>query len=229
MSLLVVSGVARAKYPGANGQIAFGRLARAIDGHHLFTADPDGTDERRSCPAMPRVQSGPRTGARSSSRSSGPTRRFAPPRSIRMAPASGCSTTLQRWTSGAAPGRPTAAASSARAQRDTSGAQRPLHHSGLRRRGAREVDRQSVRPGRHRRRLLARRGPDHVHPADAWAQDPQGRRVRCERGRHGAATDHAVWRAGPRRGTEMVPGRDRDPVRVRPPRSCWSFARTERA
>jgi Tol biopolymer transport system component len=50
MSLLVVSGVARAKYPGANGQIAFGRLARAIDGHHLFTADPDGTDERRLLP-----------------------------------------------------------------------------------------------------------------------------------------------------------------------------------
>jgi Tol biopolymer transport system component len=50
IGLLVASGVARAKYPGANGQIAFGRLAGAIDGHHLFTADPDGTDERRLLP-----------------------------------------------------------------------------------------------------------------------------------------------------------------------------------
>ena len=50
MGLLVVSWVAHAKYPGANGPIAFGRLARAIDGHHLFTVDPDGKHERRLLP-----------------------------------------------------------------------------------------------------------------------------------------------------------------------------------
>ena len=50
LSLLVGKGDAHAEYPGPNGQIAFGRLDRAIDGHHVFTADPDGTDERRLLP-----------------------------------------------------------------------------------------------------------------------------------------------------------------------------------
>ena len=47
LSLLVGNGDAHAEYPGPNGQIAFGRLDRAIDGHHVFTADPDGTKERQ--------------------------------------------------------------------------------------------------------------------------------------------------------------------------------------
>ena len=50
LSLLVGNGHAHAEYPGPNGQIAFGRLDRAIDGHHVFTADPDGTDERQLPP-----------------------------------------------------------------------------------------------------------------------------------------------------------------------------------
>ena len=47
LSLLVGNDDAHAEYPGSNGQIAFGRLDRAIDGHHVFTADPDGSDERQ--------------------------------------------------------------------------------------------------------------------------------------------------------------------------------------
>jgi Tol biopolymer transport system component len=50
LSLLVGIGDAHAEYPGPNGQIAFGRLDRAIDGHHIFTADLDGTDERQLLP-----------------------------------------------------------------------------------------------------------------------------------------------------------------------------------
>jgi hypothetical protein len=45
--LLVAAEIAAAKYPGPNGQVAFGRLDRAIDGHHVFTAEPDGTHERQ--------------------------------------------------------------------------------------------------------------------------------------------------------------------------------------
>jgi Tol biopolymer transport system component len=47
VGLLVGTGGAVAEYPGPKGQIAFGRLDRAIDGHHVFTADPDGSDERQ--------------------------------------------------------------------------------------------------------------------------------------------------------------------------------------
>ncbi len=43
--LLAAAEIAAAKYPGPNGQVAFGRLDRAIDGHHVFTADPDGGHE----------------------------------------------------------------------------------------------------------------------------------------------------------------------------------------
>jgi Tol biopolymer transport system component len=50
VSLLVGTADAHAEYPGPNGQIAFGRLDRAIDAHHVFTADPDGTDETQLLP-----------------------------------------------------------------------------------------------------------------------------------------------------------------------------------
>lgn len=50
LSVLVGTGDAHAEYPGPNGQIAFGRLDRAIDGYHVLTADPDGTDERQLLP-----------------------------------------------------------------------------------------------------------------------------------------------------------------------------------
>ena len=47
VGLLVAAEIAPTEYPGPRGQIAFGRLDRAIDGHHVFTADPDGTHERQ--------------------------------------------------------------------------------------------------------------------------------------------------------------------------------------
>lgn len=50
VGLLVATGAAGAKYPGPNGQIAFARFDPAIDGYHVFTADPGGTDETQLLP-----------------------------------------------------------------------------------------------------------------------------------------------------------------------------------
>jgi len=45
LAVSVVAGDAPAKYPGPNGKIAFARFDRAIDGYHVFSADPGGANE----------------------------------------------------------------------------------------------------------------------------------------------------------------------------------------
>jgi Tol biopolymer transport system component len=47
LGLVVVGGPAQAKYPGANGQIAFGRPDPATGEPRIFIANPDGTHERQ--------------------------------------------------------------------------------------------------------------------------------------------------------------------------------------
>ena len=47
VGVLVAAEIAPAKYPGPNGEIAFGRLDRAVDGYRVFAADSEGKHERR--------------------------------------------------------------------------------------------------------------------------------------------------------------------------------------
>jgi Tol biopolymer transport system component len=48
--LLAAAAGTHAKYPGANGQIAFARFDRAIDGYHVFTANARGSHETQLLP-----------------------------------------------------------------------------------------------------------------------------------------------------------------------------------